>query len=104
MFLLHLYDGYSENFRLKGEVQLELNAAEACKNIRKTSKKHIILLIVKKIGQSYGVWEFLSKDVLPERTIETPSKYRIRIELLKTKSFFRCTRQRKVKKIERKNA
>lgn len=55
MFLLHLYDGYSENFRLKEEVQLELNAVEACKNVRKTSKKFIILLMVKKIGQSCGV-------------------------------------------------
>lgn len=86
MFLLHLYHGYSENFRLKEEVQLELNAVEASKNIRKTSKKFIILLIVKKIRQSYGVWEFLLKDVLPERTIEMRSKYRIRIKLLKTKS------------------
>lgn len=78
MFLLHLYDGYAENFRLKEEVQLELNAVGACKNIRKTSKKFIILLSVKKIRQSYGVWEFLLKNVLlPERMIETRSKYRI---------------------------
>lgn len=86
MFLLHLYDGYSENFRLKEEVQLELNAVEACKNVRKTSKKFIILLMVKKIGQSCGVWEFLSKDVLPEGVIEISSKNYIRVELLKAKS------------------
>lgn len=72
MFLLHLYDGYSENFRLKEEVQLELNAVEAWKNIRKTSKKFIILPIAKKIRQSYGVWEFLLKDDLPERIVEMP--------------------------------